>query len=141
MKLRNVAFLAFAFSGCATVDFDSNPRGAVYYEPLPYVFYSITEKCVSSVAVVTLPGKRRYLDFRGGYGSSNLSAEFSNGLLIKVGQTSDSKVPETLTAVAAIATAAALLTDTKAPCSALAVLYPIVDGEPDTSRPFVLGTK
>jgi uncharacterized protein YceK len=127
--------LIIALSGCASVDFNSGEDGAVYYEPLPYLFYSVSDKCISSATVVSLPGKKRHLDFKAGYGSSNLSAEFSNGLLAKVGQTSDSKIPETLTSIASLATAGALgVSPTAGGCPQKAVLFPIEDGVPNLKK-------
>lgn len=125
--------LIIALSGCASVDFNSGEEGAVYYEPLPYLFYSRSDKCISSATVVSVPGKKRHLDFKAGYGSSNLSAEFSNGLLSKVGQTSDSKSPETLTSIAGLATAVGLAVDPGA-CQPKAVLFPIEDGVPNLKK-------
>lgn len=131
--------LITAISGCASVDFNAGEEGAVYYEPLPYLFYSVTDKCISSASVVSLPGKRRHLDFKSGYGSSNLSAEFSNGLLTKVGQTSDSKIPETLTSIAGLATAGVLgVAPADGGCSPRSVLFPIEEGVPNLQKPLDL---
>lgn len=138
MKVYVAIFLAVASSGCASVDFNAGPDGAVYYEPLLYLFYSVTDKCISSATVVSLPGNKRHLDFRSGYGSSSLSAEFSNGLLTKVGQTSDTKIPETLTSIAGLKTAGMLLEGAQAACEAKAVLFPIENGVPNLSKPLNL---
>lgn len=124
------ASLMLSLSGCAGVNFNADTDGAVYYEPVPYLFYSLTDKCISSVSVVALPGKKRHLDFSKGYGSSNLSAEFSNGLLSKVGQTTDTKIPETLTSIGGILTAGIASS-----CTPKAVLYPIEDGTPNLDEP------
>lgn len=129
----------FVISGCANVDFKANNKGAVYYEPLPYLFYTVTDKCVSSATVVSLPGEKRYLDFTWGYGSSNLSAEFSNGLLTKVGQTSDTKIPETITSITALAAAVAKREEDSPACSQKAILYPIENGIPNLNKPYTLG--
>ena len=131
--------LTIALSGCASVDFNAGEDGAVYYEPLPYLFYSVSDKCISSASVVSLPGKKRHLDFKTGYGSSSLSAEFSNGLLTKVGQTSDTKIPETLTSIASLATAGVLgIAPGAAGCPQKAVLFPIEDGIPNLQKPLDL---
>ncbi|WP_290580209.1 hypothetical protein [Ketobacter sp.] len=137
--------LSFAFaamlSGCASIDFDSKDKGLTYYEPKPYLFMSVTDKCVSSVSVVSIPSVKKKVKFKSGYGSSELSAEFSNGIITKVGQTSDSKVPETLTSIAALKTAGMLVEGQEPACKPLAILYPIVDGVPDTDAPinFTIG--
>lgn len=134
MKKTIVASIVFTLAGCAGVEFNAGNDGAVYYEPLPYLFYSVTDKCVSSATVVALPGNKRHLDFSTGYGSSSLSAEFSNGLLTKVGQTSDSKTAETLTSIAALATAGILSESSQVACSPKAVLFPIEDGVPNLNK-------
>ena len=84
--------------------------------------------------MVSLPGKKRHLDFSSGYGSSSLSAEFSNGLLTKVGQTSDSKIPETLTSIAGLKTAGVLAEGATAACKPKAVLFPIENGVPNLQK-------
>jgi uncharacterized protein YbaR (Trm112 family) len=89
--------------------------------------------------VVSLPGKKRHLDFKTGYGSSNLSVDFSNGLLTKVGQTSDSKIPETLTSIGGLATAGVLkAAPGEPPCRQKALLFPIEDGIPKLKKPLDL---
>lgn len=133
MKAYIAGFLVVASSGCANVDFNANNDGAVYYEPLPYLFYSVTDKCIRSVTVVALPGKKRHLDFTSGIGSSNLSAEFSGGLLTKVGQTSDTKIPETLTSIGSLLSPAS-----GQGCKVEAVLIPIENGKPNKSGAFNL---
>ncbi len=138
MKIASILLMTSIIVGCANVDFDADEDGAVYYEPLPYLFYSVTDKCISSASVVSLPGKKRHLDFSSGYGSSALSAEFSNGLLTKVGQTSDSKIPETLTSIAGLKTAGVLLDGASPACKPKSILFPIVDGVPDLNKPLDL---
>jgi len=138
MKKYITIIFAIGLSGCASIDFNADSNGAVYYEPLPYLFYSVTDKCVSSATVVTLPGAKRHLDFKTGYGSSSLSAEFSNGLLTKVGQTSDSKIPETLTSIGALATAGILKSGESPACEQRAVLFPIENGVPNLDKPLDL---
>jgi len=134
MKRITTLLLILITTGCANVDFNASEDGAVYYEPLPYLFYSVTDKCVSSATVVSLPGKKRHLNFSAGYGSSALSAEFSNGLLAKVGQTSDSKIPETLTSLAGLKTAGVLFDGASPVCAPKSVLFPIEDGVPNLNK-------
>ena len=139
MQKSPLLIVVAILSGCAGVDFNADEDGAVYYEPLPYLFYSVNDKCISSATVVSLPGKKRHLNFKTGYGSSSLSAEFSNGLLAKVGQTSDSKIPETLTSIATLATAGGLgFAPGPGGCPAKAVLFPIEDGVPNLQKPLDL---
>ena len=95
----------------------------------------VTDKCISSVSVVSIPSAKKKIDFNAGYGSSALSAEFSNGIITKVGQTSDSKIPETFTSIAALKTAGMLVAGEEPACKASAVLYPIENGIPNTAAP------
>jgi len=147
MKPKNVLFEKLKHSfltpvlmlgGCASINFDSNdPQGLVYYEPKPYLFYSLAKNCVSAVTVVTVPGKKKIMSFEGGIGSSALSANFSNGVITGVGQTSDSKVSETLASLAAVAGAMAAEGDS--PCSPVSVMFPIDEkGNPDLKQPINL---
>lgn len=129
-----VVFFSLVVSGCASIDFDSKEKGLVYFEPKPYLFVSLSDKCISSATVVSIPGEKKKLNFTAGYGSSSLSAEFSNGILTKIGQTSDSKIPETLTSIASLATAGILEVGTKPVCTPSAILYPIENGVPDPSQ-------
>ncbi|MBW0148802.1 hypothetical protein [Marinobacter arenosus] len=112
--------------GCASINFDSNDTtGLVYYEPKPYLFYSQTTSCVSSVTAVTLPGKKKVMSFGWGIGSSDLSANFSNGVITAVGQTNDSKLSETLTSIAAVA--GVMTAEGEAECQPVSLLFPIDD--------------
>ena len=59
MKKYMTVLLVTGLSGCASIDFNADEDGAVYYEPVPYLFYSVTDKCVSSATAVTLPGEKK----------------------------------------------------------------------------------
>jgi hypothetical protein len=135
--MKRVAFLlsSLAFLGCANIDFDSKDKGLTYYEPMPYLFISVTDKCISTATVVSIPGPKKKMELHAGFGSSELSAEFSNGIITKIGQASDSKIPETLTSVAALQTAGILAAGGAAQCKPTALLFPIKDGVPDTHAP------
>jgi len=125
----------FLLPGCAHIDFGD--KGLMYYEMKPYLFVSTTSECVSTATVVSLPAKTQYMKFVSGYGTADLSATLSNGMIVSVGQKTDTKIPETITAVAGLATAAAgVLKATPTPekkveCEPAARLYSIVDGKPD----------
>jgi hypothetical protein len=125
-------------SGCAGLDFGD--AGLTYYEPAPYLFVSINKECVSSATVVSLPGVKRAVKFDRGYGSADLSVALANGMLTSAGQKTDTKVPETITAVAALGTAMAAMSADKSTkqliCVPSAVLYPINNGEPDLNSPW-----
>ncbi len=79
------------------------------------------------------------MKFETGYGSSELSASFANGMIVSVGQKNDSKIPETITSIASLGTAAAMLNmyadERETGCTPTATLYPINDGVPDANNP------
>lgn len=114
-------------AGCAHIDFGA--EGLLYYEPTPYLFISRGADCASTATVVVLPGKAKRMNFVPGYGSAELSATLSAGMITTVGQTTDTKVPETLTALAALRTAAGTQTTKDVRSCPAAALFRIVDGE------------
>ena len=118
-------------TGCAHLEFDGDGK-VHYYDPVPYLFVATTKECVTTATVVALPGQERRVGFKSGFGSSDLSVGLTNGMLTSVGQKSDSKVPEVITA---LGTAAAATMVPKAGCTATAVLYPVTDGKPDLTHP------
>lgn len=86
-----------------------------------------------------VPGKRRVVKFKSGFGSSELSVTLSNGMIASVGQKTDTKVPETITSIAALGTAAAAFkSDGGSKCEPKAALYPITNGSVDASNGPVL---
>ena len=135
MKKLTVLFITIALSACSSIDFDSKDKGLVYFEPKPHLFLSVTDKCISSVSVVTLPGKQKRINFKPRYGSTELSASFSNGIITSVGLTSDSKVPETLTSIASLGTAGLIKSLGDGGCKPIAILFPFKDGGPDLENP------
>jgi hypothetical protein len=102
------------FTGCAHISFHdpANPSGDVgveYYKPKFYLLIT-KNKDGTKADTLTLPNltRPRYALLHLGYGSSNLSLKLSNGVLTDVGQTVDTKIPETITALSGLATAAAM---------------------------------
>ncbi len=120
-------------AACAKINFGSD--GLVYYDPAPHFFVSTGADCVTTATVVALPGKRRSLQFEPGFGTADLSASLSNGLISNVGQKTDTKIPETITAVAALAPKLGIMKEEKgeekaAKCEPTARLYRIeIDNE------------
>ena len=137
-------FLALASSGCASLEFDAKTKpGLTYFEPVPYLAVTTTTDCKMTAAVLVLPGDKKMLSFHSGYGSADLSASVANGMLQAVGQKTDTKIPETITAVAGLATAVkgvAAAEPGKPDCSksAYVVLYPIRNGDPDFKSPLAV---
>lgn len=94
---------------------------------------------MSTATLISLPGDRKFVKFKSGYGSSDLSVAFSNGILTNAGQKVDTKVPETITAIASLGTAIATMSPDKGVkqviCIPSAILYPVVNGVPDLNSP------
>jgi hypothetical protein len=138
------SIIAFGlFTGaCAGLEFSPTPRpdGLLYYDPTPYLQVTRGADCSVTSSVVTLPGQPRSVAFRSGYGSAELGVELSGGMITSVNQKTDTKIPETINAVAGLAkTAADIKSLTATPgaksCNASVVLYPIMDGVPQRHHP------
>jgi len=131
--------LSALLAGCAHIDFTSE-RGLLYYEPRPYLYVVTAPDCSQTATVVSLPGASRHLRFVPGYGSADLKVELSNGIITSAGQNTDTKLPDTITALAALKTASAAekVAETArsrgkewkaVECEAEGNLYPISDGQ------------
>jgi hypothetical protein len=95
---------------------------------------STSAECITTGTVVMVPGERKIVKLKQGYGNSDLSVTLTNGMIASVGQKTDAKTPETLTAVGALVTAAAAaIKEDELKCKPSAVLYPIRNGAVDTS--------
>ncbi|MGH8100851.1 MAG: hypothetical protein ACREIW_06105 [Chthoniobacterales bacterium] len=110
-----VGCVSLAAFGCAHITFhdpttgDKKNVGVEYYKPKLYVLVTRTKENEYSSSIVTLPdlAQPRYALLHPGYGSNNLTLKLNNGILTEVGQQTDTKVPETITALSGLATAAA----------------------------------
>lgn len=136
-------------SGCAHIEFGKDATagdGLIYFEPQPYLLIQQDKDCVTTASSVMLPGNKKQMIFKTGYGAGGLSASLSNGMIASVGQDSTSGVNETITAVAALAAVvAAAPVETNAikgvkpapskDCSS-AFLYPIEEGVPQWGKGF-----
>jgi len=112
-----------------------------YYDPKPYLFISTTADCVSTATIISVPETKKGVSFNSGYGTSDLSITLSGGMIASVGQKTDSKIPETLSSVATLATAVGGLARSAAPqeaaCKPSARLYNINNGVVDP-KPIVV---
>jgi len=81
--------------------------GVEYYKPKLYLLVT-TMKEGYKADILTLPDltEARYAVLHPGYGSSNLSLKLNNGVLTDVGQLVDTKIPEIITALGSLTTAA-----------------------------------
>lgn len=132
----SVLIVSIGISGCAHIDFGG--EGMTYYDPKPYLFVSTTKDCVTTATVVVIPEAKKVMKFVPGYGSSSLSATLANGMIASVGQTTDTKIPETITSIASLGTAfksAAAESGKPVACTHTATLYPVVSGIPDKKNP------
>lgn len=133
---------SFLVMGCAHIDFgkdqSGNKRGMTFFEPVPYLFVSTTRECVTTATVTIIPGERRELKFKGGYGSYELSVALSNGMISAVGQKADTKIPETIAAIGTVVGAIkpTFIEGKPVLCKPTATLYAInAKGEPQPDKP------
>lgn len=140
-----VMMCAIALSGCARIalytdeHFKSPEVGFKFYYSKPYLLVARTGAKVDQtqvsgakdgtsqapgaqanpvqVSVIYLPDQKnvRYAELKTGYGSAELSLAFQNGMLTNIGQKTDTKIPETITALASMATAVKGLVPQAAP--------------------------
>jgi hypothetical protein len=133
-----------SLGGCAGLQFNPTPQpdALTYNEPVPYFQVIRSGDCTVTGTVVSLPGPERSVAFRNGYGSAELSVNLQNGILTSVNQKTDSKIPETLTALGGLAkgAGAGFVAADKPACSTSAKLYPIYNGIVDRKHPITLST-
>ena len=111
-------------SACARWEFSEDQHmkgeevGLKTWPSKPYLLVARTgnkDKPVE-VSVVYLPDLAHpvYVKPRTGYGSANLTIALTNGMITSVGQTTDTKIPETITALGSFTSSAASLAKTLA---------------------------
>ena len=158
---KGLSLLAVAglLSGCAglhfyDVDSSGHAQGndrIAFYETKPTVLVAYGADCSVSFSVLSLPGAKRWVRMKSGYGSNKLGINFgAGGTLSSVNQETDTKIPETITAVGGalknladanlLSAQLAAKPDQKVEvkeCHTHADLYNITDGElSKTPRPF-----
>jgi hypothetical protein len=110
-KISIVVTIALLSSGCAAVRFynDSgltSETGIEFFSPKPYLLVEMSP--AKDVAIKTtifyLPdrGNPHYAKLKPGFGTSDLKLSLENGILTSVGLNSDSKIPESVTALSGI---------------------------------------
>jgi hypothetical protein len=111
-----ISLLPIFLNACANVTFHSDPElktrtGLQYYISKPYLLVSRTGNKDSpiKVDVIQLPDLEHpvYAVYHPGWGSHQFTLSLNNGILSSYGQTADSKGPETIKAVADLASEAA----------------------------------
>lgn len=127
-----LAFSASFISGCAGLEFHDRPaEGALtYFDPKPYLLVETSSDCTTKTSVITVPGEARSVALKSGYGTADLSVSLSNGMITSVGQKTDTKIPETVSALAGAVKDVATVSvkSTSDSCRGRSVLYPIVHG-------------
>jgi len=108
MEVTTRCFILIAgfsvLAGCAGIDLGND--GLTYYDPEPYLLATNKEDCSQTISPITMPGEKRSLKFNKGIGSAKLNVELANGMIKTIGQDTDTQIPQTLTSIAALATAA-----------------------------------
>lgn len=133
MNKTVVIVSAMIIGGCARLDFGE--EGLLYFEPKPYLMVSVDKECVATATVVSIPGEAKHVKFKSGFGSAALSVALSDGMLTNVGQTTDTKIPETITAILSVGPAGGEATDSPGSTNCpSAILYPIEQGEPNPDK-------
>ena len=113
-KVPFLFLIGFMLVGCARVAIFSDPElktqtGVKFFTPKPYILVAQTKAKdkPTEVSVIYLPDQSKplYAKTYSGFGSANLALSFNaNGTLASLGQTTDTKIPETIGALAALAT-------------------------------------
>ena len=109
---------ALLASGCAGLEFYDSPAlatenriGIKFYIPKPYLLVARTgnKDKPTDISVIYLPDMKNpvYAQPKSGYGSAKLSMSFTNGMLASFGQETDTKIPESLTALGGLGKAVA----------------------------------
>jgi hypothetical protein len=111
-----VTLIALGLSGCAGVNFYSDPTlktptGIPIYGARPYLLVSRTgaeaKPVETSIVYITDPEKVIYADPKSGFGTAKLTLELAGGQLTSFGQETDTKIPELLAQVSGLITARA----------------------------------
>jgi hypothetical protein len=102
-------------AGCAGYGFHETPRegGLTYWETAPFLVVTTEADCKQTFSVLSIPTRPRSVSLNSGYGTADLNIDFKDGMVIShIGQKTDAKIPETMTAVPGLATAYATLKET-----------------------------
>ena len=125
-------------AGCAGVDFNARKdSGLIYYPPKPYIFLSTGSDCTSVITLKTLPdtSNPKEVALKSGFGAAKLNLTLTDGMITTVGQETDTKIPETITALTGVLAATKAKTQgdgnsaTTTSCVPQAYLIPIINGK------------
>lgn len=129
---RSIVMTAGALlTGCAGLQFTGPmaPNAFVYNAAVPFALVKTAADCSKTVEVLMLPGKSQGIVFRNGFGSAKLGIKLSNNMITEITQETDPKIPETITALAGAATAAAGAKTLTRGCPAVALFQIVATGD------------
>ncbi|WP_114748926.1 hypothetical protein [Pleomorphovibrio marinus] len=96
--------------GCAKIKIindEGTEKGLKFYYPKPYLLveYNPAKDVAVKTSIIYLPDRNDYYyaKSRSGLGKAELKVDFQNGYMTSFGNTSDSKVSETIKSVADLA--------------------------------------
>lgn len=116
-KIVLLTVLVMILNGCASIDFyevDKNgtmtERGFLYYPPKPYLLIETKDDNLTT-KIISLPNlsKPHRVKQNNGWGTAELGFEIENGMIKSFNSKTDSKAPETITALASLGTAKAAI--------------------------------
>lgn len=116
-KIFILATLLIGLNGCASIDFyevngdgTMTEEGFLYYPPKPYLLVEKKDDNITS-RIITLPdlAKPHRVKQNNGWGTADLGFEIENGMIKSFNSKTDSKGPETLTALTSMGTAKAAI--------------------------------
>ncbi len=111
ISLFSISLVLCLITSCASVNFYTNPdltgkTGLKYYYTKPYLLVEMNATKDNSVktSVIYLPDMANpgYVAIKPGFGSSELKVALTNGSLSSVGLLNESKIPESLDAIATL---------------------------------------
>ena len=111
ISLFSIPLILLLITGCASVNFYTSPgltgkTGLKYYNQKPYLLVELNATKDNSVktSVIYLPDMANpgYIAIKPGFGSSELKVALTNGSLSSVGLLNESKIPESMSALAAL---------------------------------------
>ncbi len=130
-------------SGCARLNFVNNDQdGLQYWETTPYQQVTVAGDCSMTSSTIMIPENKKKVQLKTGFGTPKLTVTIdpANGSISTVGQETDTKTPEKLTAISSlIPTVAGIrgIAENKKTmtCNPSITFYKIKDGVIDATDP------
>ena len=140
MRIRNITTgiaATLLLGGCAGLRFTTAdaPNAFVYNAAVPVALVKTAADCSKTVEMLTLPGPPRGVQFKSGFGSAKLNIKLDHNMITEIGQETDTKIPETITALAGAATAIESFSLAPRPaCPSVALFQIVMAGDVMTFR-------